>query len=607
MNKKKNKAVNKAEKVSKKSESSVQAQGQALENKIEAKKEADRIKREKLHAEKQERLAEKERIKAERRVELARIEAERKANLEKSKAQKIKEKNRRKAQIKKLKEQRKAEKLKRKEYLKNETKQEKERRIKAEKQEKLRIKREKQANKDELKRQRQEQKHQRKQDRQNKGYGGWLAAVISLGISVLVLSSVLTMTLVVPTAVDTEVGNVYRKSFYDTVSHVDNIDVDLAKIMATKDSGSMQKYLVDVAVNSELAENDLGELPLRDEAKYYTVKLINQLGDYAKYLNNKLVDGEKLTKEDWENLTTLYTANKKLQTSLKELMDKMGDNYDFNKLLEENKNDVMIKGLTEIQNLSVELPELIYDGPFSDAKKKDKIKGVTGEEISRAQAKEIFTEIFADYKFSEITESGETIGDFETYNFTAMTEGDAELYAEITKKGGNLILFDMISFCQEESFDKDECVRIGYEFLDKIGLKDMTPVWASQAYGVVTINYVYENNDVIYYPDMVKVTVCQESGKVTGYEASDYYTNHTNRNLTSPTLSSSEASSKVSDNVGIITARLCLIPVGEKEVLAYEFMGNIEEETYFVYINATNGRQEELFMVVNSADGQLLI
>ena len=143
--------------------------------------------------------------------------------------------------------------------------------------------------------------------------------------------------------------------------------------------------------------------------------------------------------------------------------------------------------------------------------------------------------------------------------------------------------------------------------MEKIGLTDMSPVWASQAYGVVTINYVYESDGVIYYPDMVKVTVCQESGKVTGYEGSDYYINHTERDIELPKLNSGEASKKVSDSIGIITARLCLIPVGEKEVLAYEFMGNVEEETYFVYINAVNGRQEELFMVVNSADGQLLI
>ena len=128
---------------------------------------------------------------------------------------------------------------------------------------------------------------QRNKDR-NKGYGGWLAAVISLGIATLVLSSVLTFTFLMPSTEDNMLEAAYHKSFYDTVEQVDNIDLNLSKALATADSGALQRYLVDTAINSELAENDIQQLPLQDESKHYTTKLINQIGDFTKYLNNLL-------------------------------------------------------------------------------------------------------------------------------------------------------------------------------------------------------------------------------------------------------------------------------------------------------------------------------
>ena len=70
--------------------------------------------------------------------------------------------------------------------------------------------------------------------------------------------------------------------------------------LATADSGALQRYLVDTAINSELAENSIQQLPLHDESKYYTTKLINQIGDYSKYINNKLIMGEQISASDME-------------------------------------------------------------------------------------------------------------------------------------------------------------------------------------------------------------------------------------------------------------------------------------------------------------------
>ena len=56
------------------------------------------------------------------------------------------------------------------------------------------------------------------------------------------------------------------------------------------------------------------------------------------------------------------------------------------------------------------------------------------------------------------------------------------------------------------------------------------------------------------------------------------------------------------------TARLALVPIGLKsEKLCYEFSGEYDGSTYYVYIDANTGRQVEMFKVIESTEGTLLM
>ncbi len=468
---------------------------------------------------------------------------------------------------------------------------------------------EKEAQKQRVKQQKMRQKQARKRERENrrkenKGYGGWMAAVISLGVTVLVLSSVLAMTIFMPTSADKQLAAMYEKSYYDTVTYVNNLDSNLSKALATKDGEALQKYMLELAVQSELAENDINRLPLEDSAKFYTTKLINQIGDYAKYLNKKLIDGEPLTENDIAALKQLYEANRQFKDSLAQITYKMGEGYDFKKL---EKDENLLGGMEELQNLSAEYPELIYDGPFSDGQNQKEVKGLTGEEVTLEQAREIFVAVFNDYGISEIEDAGETSGMFDCYNFTAASDG-ARIYAQISKKGGHVILFDYFKDCSVINYDGEDLIPVGQEFLKSLGFENMTCVWASSSQAVTSLNFAYEQNGVIVYSDLVKLTVCQETGKVTGMEAAPYYMNHVQREMPAPALSARAAAEKVSPTLEITGTRMAYIPKSENtECLTYEFRAEKDGEIFYVYIDALNGRQVEMFMVINTGDGTMLL
>ena len=50
------------------------------------------------------------------------------------------------------------------------------------------------------------------------------------------------------------------------------------------------------------------------------------------------------------------------------------------------------------------------------------------------------------------------------------------------------------------------------------------------------------------------------------------------------------------------------MPVGDSaEKLCYEFSGELNGDTYYVYIDAISGRQVEMFKVIDSEEGSLLM
>ncbi len=448
----------------------------------------------------------------------------------------------------------------------------------------------------------------RQKNKQRKiGIGGWVTAVVSLGVCTLLLATALTLVFILPSSSDKDVENLYQKSFYNTTSEIDNIDADLSKAIVTNDKSALQKYLVDIAINSELCESDISSLPLQDENKFYTTKLINQIGDYSKYLNNKIIDGEDLTDKDRSTLVSLYNSNLVLKNAFQNMSANMDEDYSFNALLDAKEGDIVLDGFNELQNLSVEYPELIYDGPFSDGKDTREIKGLTGEEINKEGAQKIFIETFGGYGLNNIEFAGENKGSIECFNYQAEI-GEDIIYAQISKKGGKVLMFSYSGSCKAINIDREYAEEKGLEFLSAIGVENMKAVWINLANNVYTINFAYEDNGIVVYSDLIKIRVCAETGMVIGMEGTSYYTNHIERSIPSALISESEAREKVSSNIEIESARKAIVPIGNSsEKLCYEFSGRYNDSLYYVYIDARTGKQVEMFKVIDSTEGELLI
>lgn len=444
------------------------------------------------------------------------------------------------------------------------------------------------------------------------GVGGWIAAVASLSALVLIFGS---MLMYVAFSDENKMrpnssSATSQRAFYDFVGYVDNIETNMSKFFVSSDKEGRQKILGELSVQSNLADAALSALPLTDENKFYTAKYINQVGDYSKYLNNRLIDGFTLSEDDMEKFGKLHVANVKLKKSLSALSAGLGENYDFDAMLDGSDGDDIVSGFKDLEdNAAADYPEMIYDGPFSDGLEAGEPKGLHGDEIDGERAKKLFGGIFGEYGIEKPELTGDTEnGRINCYCVSAKLSEGGELFAQFSKKGGRLVMFTAHRDCGGANIEEDECVGIAERFLISVGLENMRCVWKTSDSSESHLNFAYTENGVIMYPDLVKVNVCRETGRVTGIDADLYYINHVAGRKTAAERSMEEAEEKVSEKLEIVSRATAVIPKGNgNERLAYEFVGRKDGATYYVYIDAATLKESDIFKVVTTEEGVMLL
>lgn len=465
---------------------------------------------------------------------------------------------------------------------------------------------EKQAIKERHRREKAEQRAEKRQKRHTPGFGGWLAAVISLGATCLVLATIVTYGWINMSAMQTGMAGMYTQSLYELNAIVDNLDSNLSKARVSTSSADRTRVLTDIAIESEMAEVILERMPLDITLTEEMSGFINKMGDSAQNMLYTVAAGGEL--EEWQikSLEYMYANNLKLKRALNEVVA----TADGKAMLEslKGKGSVLDGSFSDIQNNVIEEPKGIFDGPFSDSAEDTNMSFFEGlGEISQSEAEEIAKGIFADYKVTEARCTGEaTKGMLSFYNISVATD-DGEMLAQLSKKGGKLVMFDSYKECTEHNFSVDRCKDIATDFLKAAGYENVKPVWVSENGTTCNINFCYVQDGVVVYPDMIKVKVCEERGLVTGTEAMTYVMNHSQRDIPAATVTEAQAQSAIDGRIEVTSSRLAIIPLNGEEILCHEFAGSFDGSDYFVYVDAQTGEEVQVLTVIGTAQGRAVL
>ncbi|MFI3166961.1 MAG: germination protein YpeB [Bacillota bacterium] len=398
-----------------------------------------------------------------------------------------------------------------------------------------------------------------------------------------------------------EIDRSYMQSYYDVMQSANNLSSNLAKTTVSNGTSGLVATFSKASSDAFMAEHSLENIPSKEREGESLIKFFNQAGEFSKMIAQKCANGEELSSSEQELITQIA----KTAVEIKEQINKayatsMHGERKMHAVSNMFKGEIYSDVTDNIQKLSsssIQFPTMIYDGPFSDSKNIAQDSTALPAEISKEQAMQTLQEKLGagDVKFITETNS-ETMS---TYDF-AFTKHGVEVYAQVDKHCGTIVMIDADKRVAETKLTKETAEAKAVEYLKIAGFEDMVKVWAETSGNITTFNFAKFQNGAVVYPQLVKVKVALSDGAVLGAEGYSYVKNHKERSE-KPTITIAEARSKINKNLNVQTEKLVVIPSGNSEKLCYEFCGEVEGQTYFVYIDAKTGNQADVLMVVENA------
>lgn len=414
------------------------------------------------------------------------------------------------------------------------------------------------------------------------------------------------------------VENQYNRAFHDLVSYIDDIDVLLTKAQLAGTSAQVSKIASEIFRESSEAKACLGELPSYSVPLDKTSKFLSQVGDYTYVLSQDMINGTEISDEAYKNLASLNEYASNLKTTLSDIEEKLYSGEiklsDLSK--KNNKNTAYATGtdiLTDLQNVEKsfeEYPSLIYDGPFSEhIENRESVMLKSAKDFTMSDAKKKAEEFLGikgrNLKFQNLSKNTAIC----SYTFVKADEND-DISISITQKGGYVLYYlDNRDVNMRENYNVDTASKIALSFLESHGYTNMVKSYFEKKNNIATINFAYSQDDIICYSDLVKVKVALDTGEVIGLESKGYLMNHTDkRDLSNEIISVDEAKATISSHLNVTSAGLCLIPKDSmQEILCYEFHGTFKDKNFLIYVNALNGREEKILLLIESEEGVLTV
>ena len=409
--------------------------------------------------------------------------------------------------------------------------------------------------------------------------------------------------------------NSYNQAFYELVDYVENVEVYLAKSLISTTPEHGAETLTNLWREANLAQSYLSMLPIESQELSNTEKFLNQVSDYSYSLSRKNIYNESLSEEDLNNLQELHGYSVELENTLNQLSEDLNNGrFQWGELKEKGTiafakqvDNISKESFGNLEENFHEYSGLIYDGAFSEHLTGVEKKGLVGDDIDEETAKSKITEFIGEKNIKELNSLGYIENaDIPVYEFSIKNQNDENINISISKKGGYVVYMNSNRDVNTEIISQEEANQKGQEFLTNKGFSNMKATYYLKQDGIVTINYAYVQENVTVYSDLIKVKVAIDNGEVLGIETTGYLNNHTTRDISNVKISKEEAKKTINKNLIIESESMAIIPTEWKtEILCYEFKGKVDDREFLVYINAENGREEDILIIQDTPNGTL--
>ena len=414
--------------------------------------------------------------------------------------------------------------------------------------------------------------------------------------------------------------NKYNMAFFEAVDYIENVESYLAKSLITKEAASSSENLIQVWRETNLAGSFLSQIPISTEGLSKTQKFLNQVSEYSYSLFRKNIKGENLTDKELDKLNELHDYSMEIKNTLNQLSEDINskklnwDDLDFNvsTMFAKETGNISKDGFDTIEHNFEQYDGLIYDGAYSEHIINDAQKGLTGDDIDEERAQKIAEEFIENKNIYKILPNGlSENGNIECYSFNIILKDEekSSLEIAISKKGGHVVFTNYNRNIGKEVISDEEAYSFAKNFLDSKNYNNIEKTYYTKQAGIMTINYASIQDEVIIYPDLIKVKVALDNGDILGIETTGYLNNNEKRDLNKNNIISAEkAKENINKNINLEGDRLAVIPTEFKtEIFCWEFKGKVNDRDFLIYVNVNTGKIEDILVITDTGNGELVM
>ncbi len=447
---------------------------------------------------------------------------------------------------------------------------------------------------------------------------GRLIVIYSLA-AVLVMGAFLVKANRRSTGLERAVAIGYDHAFTELSTAVGELDATLQKSLCAASPAMVSTVCAEGYAHCAAASQAISSLPYGAVELEHTAAFLSKTGDYMFYLSRDAARGGVLSEEEREALQTMSKSASQVSAALSELTARLIAGEISTSELEKaegaiaNAEDSLVDtgfvgSFKALEDDLPELPALIYDGPFSEHIQRAEPRLLTGlpqvdEDGARRAAAEFLGMREGDPEFRFYRAEPVPV-----YVFTVQHANEVRT-VEVTARGGKVIYYGTARESAEGNVSPEAALRAAEAFLKNHGYESMTPTYHQAEGGELVASFAYEQNGVICYPDLIKVTVALDSGEVVGMEAAGYVMCHGTRELGTLAFDPEEKISALSSFLTCVSHRTALIPTeGKNEVLCEEYTCETRDGRHaLVYLNGETGREEQILLLLESESGTLTV
>lgn len=397
--------------------------------------------------------------------------------------------------------------------------------------------------------------------------------------------------------------NTYQRAFHELSYHVDLLHDKIGSSLAMNSKDRLSPQLVEIWRLTSEAHSNVGQLPLSLLPFNKTEEFLSNIGDFTYRVAVRDLEQDPLSDQEISSLENLYKQAEEIRDELREVQYIVLNNnlrwMDVQLALatqDEQADNTIIDGFKTVEEKVEGYAEGNVDTFIGDHSPKEheyiflNDKKMTEEEILN-RSKEIFN--VDNESELVISKSGEG-SDVPLYSVSYKND-QKNAYMDMTEQGGHPITILVDRPLNDKQLSLNDGLQEAEKYLEKYDFENMELFQSREYNNIGVYSFLYHVDDVRVHSDSVEVKVGLDNGDILGFSGRNYFMNHRERDIPTPNISEEDATDKVNQSVDIQEANLAIIDndLGE-EVLTYEFLGTLNDETYRIFINAIDGTEEKV-------------